>query len=312
MTSVGARVKVRFGGELAAWHYPGTNGGCVIMTGGLAVTKEPGTDRFAQRFHAAGFSVLAFDPRRMGESGGQPRQVVRLDDDLADWHAAIGFAGTLPEVDPAKVAIWSFSLNGGHIFRVAADHPDLAAAIAQTPNADGLAASRNAARHQTPAGLARTFGRALLDLAGGLLGRRPLLVPLVGEPGTVAALTTPDAIKGPGILDPGNLYPDWNQTIAARSIPSLTRYRPGRSAARIRVPLLVVVADEDQSALAAPAAEAARRAPHGVLLRVEGDHYAPFTDAHDQVVEAEVDFLRLHLLHHPTPDPRRPAAPDDL
>jgi hypothetical protein len=41
------REKVRFVSgdtECAAWHYPGTNGACVIMAGGFAVTKEPGTD----------------------------------------------------------------------------------------------------------------------------------------------------------------------------------------------------------------------------------------------------------------------------
>jgi len=54
--------KVRFGSggtECAGWHYPGTNGACVIMAGGGAVTKEPGTDLFAKRFHDAGFAVLA-------------------------------------------------------------------------------------------------------------------------------------------------------------------------------------------------------------------------------------------------------------
>ena len=81
------RQEVRFASgrdECAGWHYPGTNGGCVIMAGGLAVTKEPGTDRFARRFHEAGFSVLAFDYRRMGGSGGTPRQVARVRDELAD------------------------------------------------------------------------------------------------------------------------------------------------------------------------------------------------------------------------------------
>lgn len=60
------REKVRFasgGTECVAWHYPGTNGGCVVMAGGGGVTKEPGTDRFAKRFNAAGFAVLAFDYR---------------------------------------------------------------------------------------------------------------------------------------------------------------------------------------------------------------------------------------------------------
>src|SRR5436190_11790664 len=74
---------------LAAWHYPGANGACVVMAGGTGVTKEPGTDRFAARFNEAGFSVLAFDFRRFGESGGEPRQVLRIRDQLADWAAAI-------------------------------------------------------------------------------------------------------------------------------------------------------------------------------------------------------------------------------
>src|SRR6266852_6463379 len=84
------REKVRFVSgdtECAAWHYPGTNGGCVIMTGGFAVTKEPGTDRCAKRFNDAGFAVLAFDYRHRGESGGQPRQVQSIREQLADWQA---------------------------------------------------------------------------------------------------------------------------------------------------------------------------------------------------------------------------------
>ncbi len=62
------REKVRFisgDTECAAWHYPGTNGACVIMAGGGAVTKEPATDPFAKRFHHAGFTVLAFDYRHL-------------------------------------------------------------------------------------------------------------------------------------------------------------------------------------------------------------------------------------------------------
>src|SRR4051812_44495085 len=108
------RLEARFGsGETtcAAWNYPGTNGGCVIMAGGGAVTKEPGTDPFARRFHEAGFTVLAFDSRRRGESGGEPRQIVRIGEQLADWGAAIAFARTLPGVDAERLAIWGFSLS---------------------------------------------------------------------------------------------------------------------------------------------------------------------------------------------------------
>jgi uncharacterized protein len=305
------REKIRFasgGSECAAWHYPGTNGGCVVMTGGFAVTKEPGTDRFAQRFHDAGFTVLAFDHRHLGESGGQPRQVQRTGEQLADWRAAIARARELPDVSPARIAVWSFSSGGGQVFQIATQNPELAAAIAQTPNADGQAAARNAARYQQPLALARFAGRGIADALGALAGRPPRLVPLTGEPGTVALLTTPDARGGSQALDPDGRYRGWRQEIAARSALRLGFYRPGRYAARVRCPLLVLVCDQDQSALAAPAVRAAGRAPHGELVRLPGGHYAPFLDGHEPAVAAELSFLRRHLLGQQP----AAAAPADL
>jgi uncharacterized protein len=299
MSDNGEREKVLFasgGAQCAAWHYPGINGGCVIMAGGFAVTKEPGTDQFAKRFHEAGFSVLAFDYRHLGESGGQPRQVVRMREQLADWDAATGFAAALPEVDAARLAIWAFSASGGYVFQLAARDPRLAAAIAQTPNADNLAASRNAARYQKPGAFLRFTGRGLLDAVGSLAGRPPRLVPLGGPPGTVALLTTPDSVDADAALNPGGRYPEWRQEVAARSALRLGLSRPGRWASRVRRPLLVVVCEEDRSALAGPAVRAAGRAPGAELVRLPGGHYAPFLGAHEQAVAAELSFLRRHLL----------------
>jgi pimeloyl-ACP methyl ester carboxylesterase len=237
--------------------------------------------------------VLAFDFRRFGESGGEPRQIVRMGEQQADFEAAIAFARTLPGVD--KIAIWGFSLAGGHVFPVAARHPELAAAIAQTPLADAPAAARNAAKHQTPLAMLRLTMRGLLDAIGGVLGRDPLLVPLVGAPGTVASLTTPDAQDGNRALNPENRYPDWRQEVAARSALRIGSYRPGRFASRVDCPLLVVACDDDQSALAAPAARAAERALRGELVSLPGGHYAPFLDQHEPALEAELAFLQRHL-----------------
>jgi fermentation-respiration switch protein FrsA (DUF1100 family) len=310
MTVLTKRKKARFSSgdtECAAWHYPGTNGACVIMAGAGAVTKEPGTDLFAKRFNEAGFNVLAFDYRRLGESGGQPRQLIRIREQLTDWQAAIAFAAGLPGVDPARLAIWGFSLSGGHVFRVAADNPQLAAAIAQTPNADGLAAARNAARHQKPLAMLRLTGRSTLDALGGLAGRPPRLIPLAGQPGTVAMLTTPDSIDGDRALNPGNKYPDWQQAVAARSTLQIALYRPGRDASRVRCPLLVVVCDRDQTTLAGPAVGAANRASQGELVQLPGGHYEPFLGRHEQAIEAELSFLRRHLPGNPAPYRATPA-----
>lgn len=305
------REKVRFDSgdsACAAWYYPGTNGACVVMAGGMAVTKEPGTDPFAKRFHEAGFTVLAFDYRHFGESGGQPRQVMSIRQQRADWGAALERAAGLPGVDPARLAIWGFSSSGGVVIDVAAQRPAVAAAIAQTPLADGQAATRNALRHQRPLAALRLTGRGLLDALGSLLGRQPLLVALDGTPGTVAVLTTPDSVDSSAALDPDGQYADWTRAVAARSALRIAFYRPGRHASRVQVPLLVVVCDQDQSALADPAVRAARRAPRGELVRLAGGHYAPFTAEHERVVEAELSFLRRHLMANPGDAARREDA----
>jgi pimeloyl-ACP methyl ester carboxylesterase len=297
------RNKVRFpSGDTycAAWHYPGTNGACIVMAGGTGVTKEPGTDRFAEPFQAAGFSVLAFDFRHLGESGGTLRQIVRVGEQLDDYSAAIAFARTLSEIDPRRVAIWGFSLAGGHVLRVAARHPDLAAAIAQTPLADGPAITPNALRSMTLGASLRLQAIALLDVAGRRVGRAPRLIPLAGPRGTVASLTTIDGAKGGAALNPDNRYPEWEQTVAAGSALRLGFYRPGRVAARIACPLLVLVCDDDRSVLTAPPAKAARKAPHGELVRLPGDHYAPFT-GHEGAVAVQLAFLRTHALAADSP-----------
>jgi uncharacterized protein len=62
--------------------------------------------------------------------------------------------------------------------------------------------------------------------------------------------------------------------------------RPARDARRIRVPLLVVVAQQDQSVLAKPAIRVAARVANATLVQVPGGHYAPFLEQHEAVVEA--------------------------
>ena len=294
----------------AAWHYPGTNGACVVMAAGGGVTKEAGTDAFAARFHAAGFSILAFDYRRLGESGGHPRQVIRVRDQLADWDAAITCAQRLPTVHPDRLALWGFSLSAGHLFKVAGSHR-VAAVIAQTPFADGLAAMPNALRHETLAVILRFPWLALADVLRGALGRPPLVVPLAGPRGTVAMLTTPDAQDGDRALNPDGRYPDWEQTIAARSVMALAGYRPGRSVRHVRSPLLLIVAENDQSVLAGPALRAAARATAAMVMRIPGGHYAPFLDQHEAVVTAELEFLERHLCAKASPRTSRDDRADE-
>lgn len=235
------------------------------------------------------------DKNRLGESAGEPRLVQPVGDQLADWQAAIEFAATLPGVVSARLAIWGFSATGGHLFPVAARNPGLAAVIAQTPSVGGLASMRSASRHQKPLAMLRFTVHGVLDTLGGLIGRSPRLVPLAGRPGTTSMLTTPDAQDGSRALE-ATSYPDWQQAVAARSALRLAFYRPGRYASQVRSPLLVVLCDDDQTTPAELSTRVSRQAPRADVIRLAGGHYAPFREAHEQAVAAQVSFLNRYLL----------------
>jgi pimeloyl-ACP methyl ester carboxylesterase len=222
--------------------------------------------------------------------------VVRVGEQLADLAAAVEFAHRLPEVDPARVACWGFSLTGGHLFTIAARTPGVAAVIAQSPLTDNLVAAPNALRYESPR-VALTFPLiALADVIGGLFGRPPRLIPLAGPRGTVAMLNTPDSLDADRALDPHGRYPQWRRLIAARSVLPLMIYRPGRMAARIRCPMQLIICADDETVLPGPARRAADRVPDAETVTVPGGHYAPFLDQHEPVVAAELDFLRRRLL----------------
>src|SRR5207302_6164331 len=77
-------------------------------------------------------------------------------------------------------------------------------------------------------------------------------------------------------------------------------YRPGRRAARIRCPLLVLAPVEDGVAPSGPAIRAGERAPRGEVVRLPGGHYEAFLGAREQATAAMLDFLGRHLLEQAT------------
>jgi pimeloyl-ACP methyl ester carboxylesterase len=296
------REKVQFSSaedHCAAWHYAGTNSVCIVMAAGLAVVKEAGTDVIARRFNDAGFSVLAFDFRHLGESGGEPRQIVRIGEQIADFEAAIAYARTLPEVDPRRVAVWGFSLSGGHVYAVARRNPDLGAAISHSGLSDSLHTARYAVRYFTAGSFLKLNALAIADRIGRVFGRAPILIPLSGEKGEVASITTPDAQNGARALNPDGRYDAiFPMLVDAWSALRIGFYRPGRHARGIRPPLLVIEFQDDGVTPPGPAAKAAARAPRGELIRLPGGHYSAFLDqeVQDDAVAATVSFLHRQLL----------------
>lgn len=280
------------GSPLAAWRYdPGTGAHPMVVLGhGFGGTRHARLDAFAERFAAAGLGVLVFDYRHFGDSGGEPRQLLDIGRQLDDWRSAIAYARSLPEVDATRIGLWGSSFGGGHVVRIASEDPTLGAAIAQVPFASGPATLRAVGA----AAAGRLTIAALRDLVAAARRREPFRIPLVGPPGSLAAMTTPDAEAGYRAMIPEDV--EFREDVAARIFLRVPTYRPVARARRVACPLLVCVATDDALTPAGAAARVARRAPQGQVRHYPIGHFdvyvAPWFDA---VVDDQVTFLRETL-----------------
>jgi uncharacterized protein len=278
----------------SAWLYrpAGDRPAPVVVLGhGLGATREMRLDAYGRRFAEHGLAALAFTYRHFGDSGGTPRQLLSIPRQLEDWESAIAFARTRDDVDPARMAIWGSSFGGGHVITIAARHPELAAAVSQCPFTDGPASAR-ALGFATSA---KAVPLLLRDTVAAVARRRPVTIPVAGEPGETALMNAPDAASGYGALIPGGL--EFRNAVAARLLPSLTAYRPGRAAKDVRIPILFCVSDTDSVAPPGPTLRYARTAPQGEVRRYAAGHFAFYVgDAFEEIVADQVEFLTCRLL----------------
>jgi fermentation-respiration switch protein FrsA (DUF1100 family) len=267
---------------------------CVVMAHGFTATRDDRLPTYAERFVAAGCAVLVFDYRHFGASGGQPRQLLDIGRQQADYRAAIDYARSLDGVDPSRIVLWGTSFSGGHVIAVAATDPRIAAVISQAPFVDGLSAAGTI----PPGTVLRLAAAGIRDAARAGLRRPPLLLPAVGGRGDVAAMPDPEAEQGfRAIVAPGSL---WRNEFAARLMLTLPVYRPGTASERLGMPLLVCVADADRTTPPGRAVRAAQRAPRGELRRYPGNHFEVYLgDTFEQVVTDQVDFLGRHVIGQP-------------
>lgn len=263
----------------------------VVMAHGFTATRTDGLPAFAERFAGIGLAALTFDYRGFGESGGSERQVLSIERELEDVAAAIAFARSLDGVDPSRLALWGTSFGGGLTFETAANNRAIACAIAQVPFADGPSLLGKT----PPVTAAKITAKAVADIAARRSGAERVMVPAAGEPGTLAAMTSADALPGfESITAEGSLHQ--NRVAASIAIEAL-RWRPGRMAEKIRCPLLVQVATRDLDTPPGPATKVAAKAPKGRLEAYDCGHFDVYNPPwFDRVVADQVAFLEENLL----------------
>ncbi|WP_435593371.1 alpha/beta hydrolase [Nocardia sp. bgisy118] len=282
------------GVRCAAWHLTAgrdTAGGrpCVVMAHGFGGTRDTGLLGYAESFADAGFDVLVFDYRGFGDSEGTPRQDVSVRRQREDYHAAIAAARHLPGVDPDRIALWGTSYSGGHAIAVAAQDRRIAAIISLTPATDGLATLAHLVRQGGVGRLARAAGHGLLDVARALVKLSPHHVPIVGQPGSAAMMSTPGAEEA--CLSMAG--PTWRNEVCARTALEVGLNRPTTFARRVPCPMLMQVGTNDRVAPPDAARRTAAKAGQLAQLReYPVDHFDVYQGPFQQRVLADqLDFL---------------------
>ena len=267
---------------------------CIVMAHGLGATRAMGLDAYARRFQDAGIAVLAFDYRHLGDSGGEPRQLVWIPYQLADYAAAVDYARALEQIDPARIALWGTSLSGGHAVVAAARDATIACVSAQVPLLDGEAGGVQLVKRNGLGYVLRmTFGHALRDLVRSWLGLSAHKIPLTGKGGSIAVMADDDAWGAFGALAPEEFVNE----ACARILIRMDKYKPLKYLGRVSCPVLLQFADQDITNPPALIADADRRlGDRGRIIHYPIDHFDIYLgDGFEQAVADQLSFFRKHL-----------------
>lgn len=263
---------------------------CIVMAHGFTATRDQALPEYANRFVNEGYAVLLFDYRFFGASAGEPRQHLNIRKQHEDWRTAIAYARGLDVVDPERIILWGSSFSGGHVVAVGAKDPRIAAVLAQVPFGDGVATLLSFPLKPT----LQIAGLAILDQVGAILRRKPVLVTTAGKKGELAILTADEALPGFLSINPPNSL--WRNEFTARLFLRVPFYRPVATARKLQAPLLVSVADKDQTVPPGPALRMGENAPRGEVVRYPIGHFEVYTGAPFEVAIADqISFLKEHV-----------------
>jgi pimeloyl-ACP methyl ester carboxylesterase len=136
------------------------------------MTKEMIVAEVAEYFHAAGFTVLSYDPRSIGASDGTPRNEVHPARNIEDYHDALTFLRAHPLVDPARIAFWGYSFSGTVALCAAALDKRVKAVVAVSPMTIWEFSKRP-----------KVLAKAMKDRESCLAGNPPVYLPMLTESG---------------------------------------------------------------------------------------------------------------------------------
>ena len=264
---------------------------CIIMGNGFGGTKDMVMEPYALRYQEAGFAALTFDYRHFGESEGQPRQLFMIQYQLDDYKAAIRYARSLEEIDPARIALWGTSASGGYGLVIAAQDERIACVCAQCPGLDNRASEEMFMRTLGIGHLLRLIVHGQRDVMRSRLGLSPHKIPIVGKPGTMAFFPVADAYEGYGRLASEGFVNE----VCARIVLRSHGYAPLEYIRRVRCPVLIQICDHDSLAPISAATEKELR-KYAEVKHYPIGHFDIYTGSDfERSVNDQLAFFSKHL-----------------
>lgn len=284
----------------------------IVMAHGLGYSTDCGLTPFIEAFQQAGFAVFTFDFSSLGASDGIPRHQVRPGRQVDDLRSAVTTVkqhGPQLGFDASRLVLWGTSLAGGHVLHMASTLSktkdiSIRAVVSLVP---ALASPAESALGT----IAASPGPALQGLAKVILAvircgmeilwtGNPWYIPLVGPPGSHAAMQNPGDQEGYLALKPANggLY-GWRNALTADSILHLLPYRPlNQKLDQIHFPCLLVAAQNDTLCPVRYAELAAQKVPKAELVVIPGKgHFDLYQgDGLQQVLSKMITFVKEQIL----------------
>ena len=255
---------------------------CIVLGHGFTGTQDR-LKGSAEFFASRGMAALTFDYRHFGESAGAPRQVVNIKEQLEDFHNAIAFARNVAFVDAEKIGVWGSSLGGGHVISVAAEDPKIAAVVGQVPF-NGFPKKVEGRSKASTNALLKVM---IKDKIRGMFGRPPIYIKAVGGPGELAVMASKEAQKTIESMQSDT----WQNKLAPRALLDMMKYKPGKVAHKIKVPVLLCLGEFDKETQG-PTQQQLAEGPKAIIKTypvAHFDFYRP--DIRKQLLSDQADFL---------------------
>jgi hypothetical protein len=282
----------------------------VVMAHGFSATRHMCLEGFAEAMAAAGIAALVYDHAHLGDSDGEPRQIINPWAQARDYRKAMDWLAARDDIDPERLAIWGSSYSGGEVLVVAAVDPRVKAVVASVPfgalpNVDyddsaavarRFAALRDALLDESGSGPADSsdepFGPLRVVDGPAPRGAEEARVFLPQEESTEWFLRVGGA--------PGT---GWRNVVWLRAgFGTEPAWDPGVAAMHLHVPSLWIVATRDALAATDVTLQSFARAPEDgpgegkQLELIEGHHFTPYEgEAFTRASAVTVAFLQRVL-----------------